>query len=338
MDQPGVVLAVDVLHLRVVITDRQARVDRVGATGQVQMIALDPGVAHFVVARGIAQVLFFQAAEVQGQAVDVLGGQQAAAVGRRQQAHVVDRRHRQHRLQGAELERGLADPQLGGQAQFTVVVHRFLGGAEGQQAGAATVAAGVELDPQFTQGIEAEAYGAFGKARLHFQDKTLGPFPRLALRRAALAKVAAEVEVACLKAGLAVLDELGLGDVGGECGAQAGTHRQRTGQKHGATFFCCCVWRVPGVSAYIVNILSLFLNRPLVGAIGPEHKIIKILILGQRPRPHAAQHAVTAYQPVHQCRAQVQQHGGEQHIGQPAVGLAQQGIQRQVVGQQCREL
>lgn len=159
-------------------------------------------------------------------------GQQAAAVGRGQQAYVVDRRHRQHRLQGAELEGGLADAQLGGQAQLAVVVDRLLAGAKGQQAGATAVAAGVELDPQLTQGIEAEAYGAFGKTRLHFQDKTLGPLPRLALRRTALAKVAAEIEVARLKAGLAVLDELGLGQVGGECGAQAGTHRQRTGQKH----------------------------------------------------------------------------------------------------------
>uniref|UniRef100_A0A1I8ATB5 Secreted protein n=1 Tax=Steinernema glaseri TaxID=37863 RepID=A0A1I8ATB5_9BILA len=193
MHQPGVLLAVEVVHLCVVVAQRQ-------------VAALDTGIAHLVVARGVAQVLFFQAAHVQGQAVDVLRGQQAAVVGRGQQAHVVDRGNRQGGLQGAELEHALAQAQLGGQAQFAVVVRRLLAGAERQQAGAPARLAGVEIQAQLAQRIQANTQGAFGVTRFHAQDEALGPLPRLALGRGVLAKVAAEIEVAGLQAGLAVLD------------------------------------------------------------------------------------------------------------------------------------
>jgi hypothetical protein len=64
-------------------------------------------------------------------------------------------------LQGADLEHGLGQPQLGGDAQFAVVVVRLQAvGAVRQQPGAAPVTAGVELDACLGNGVEALFWGA----------------------------------------------------------------------------------------------------------------------------------------------------------------------------------
>ena len=83
MHQADKILPVNVLHLRVVVGRRQMRVDGVGATGQVQVAAGDAAVTHRFIVGGVAQVLFLQAADVEGQAVDLLGGHQLTVIGRR---------------------------------------------------------------------------------------------------------------------------------------------------------------------------------------------------------------------------------------------------------------
>ncbi|MCY1520074.1 hypothetical protein D9M68_548450 [compost metagenome] len=95
MHQAGEVLPIDVLQLRAVGGEGEVRVDRPGATGEVEVVAGLPGVADVVAAGGVAQVGFGEAAGIQGQAVDLLAGEHAAAEGRGQQAGVVVHGHRQ---------------------------------------------------------------------------------------------------------------------------------------------------------------------------------------------------------------------------------------------------
>jgi hypothetical protein len=148
----------------------------------------------------------------QGQAVDLLHVEQRAAEQFRQQAGVVGRDQRALEVQRADLEQAVGDPRLGGQAELGVVILGAAGGAVGrQQPGSSAAAAGVELEAEQADGVDAEADGAFAEAGLQAQEEALRPFVGV-VARAALAEVAIEVEVAQFEAGVAVLDQVGLGE------------------------------------------------------------------------------------------------------------------------------
>ncbi|MNZ70026.1 hypothetical protein D3C78_883450 [compost metagenome] len=205
-------LLVDVVHLCVVVAEQQARVDGVAAARQVEVGAFDTVVVHLVIARRVAQVDLFQTPGVEGQAADFLGVEQGPGIGGGEQARVVVGGYRQLRLQGADFQHAFRQPYFGGQPQFAIGVFRFLAfGAEGQQASAATITAGVEFDRRFANGVQAQAQNAFGKPRFNACGKTLRPFFGLCLRRVALPEVAVHVHVAGFEAAFAVFDKAGHG-------------------------------------------------------------------------------------------------------------------------------
>ncbi|MNG09481.1 hypothetical protein D3C84_929000 [compost metagenome] len=118
------------------------------------------------------------------------------------------------RLQGADFQHAFRQPYFGGQPQFAIGVFRFLAfGAEGQQASAATITAGVELDRGLGDGIQTKAKGAFGEPRFNPRGKALRPFFGLGLGRVALPEVPVHVHVAGFKAGLGVAEKIGVGDL-----------------------------------------------------------------------------------------------------------------------------
>ncbi|MNC32780.1 hypothetical protein D3C75_811500 [compost metagenome] len=238
IDQADELLAVDVLELGVVVADAGLRGDGVAAAAEVQVVAAGGAVADVVAARGVTQVGLGQAAGVEGQAGQVLAGEQATLESGGQQAGVVVHHHRQDRLQGSQAQGALGHPHLAGEAQFAVVIDRFMAvRAERQQAGIAAVTAGVELDAQLAHGVDTKADRAFGEARLQLGGKALAPFLGLGLRCVALAEVAVEVVVAQLQPGVAVADEV--------CHRR---HRQGEGRQPGGrnevrAVHCCCFTR-----------------------------------------------------------------------------------------------
>ncbi|MNF53703.1 hypothetical protein D3C84_351030 [compost metagenome] len=219
--QAGEVLAVYVLQLRGVGGQGEVGRQCIGAAGEVEVVAGLPGVADVVAAGGVAQVGFGEAPGIQGQPLQLLTGEHAAGEGGGQQPGVVVHRHRQQRLQGAQAQGAFRGAQLGGQAQLAVVVHWLLRPrAERQQAGAAAVAAGIQLHAQLAQSIQAEANASLGEAGLEAGDETLAPFGGLGLGRPFLAEVAVDVDIAQLEAGLAIRDQVGGGIAAADQGQQ----------------------------------------------------------------------------------------------------------------------
>ncbi|MNZ74955.1 hypothetical protein D3C78_934210 [compost metagenome] len=232
-------LTVDVIELGPVVAAGDLVSELVVQAGHVEMVAGDGAEkAAVLVVEGdilvvgtVAVTGFFQAPAGEGQVLDFARGQQAALEGLRQDAPVVGLQGRQFRDQGTDLQFGLGEFHLAGQAELGILV----GGAAivvgRQQAGAGAVGAGVELDTEHPQGIEAKAYGTVGVARLEVEHEALGPFVTLGLLGAgAVAKVAIEVHVTGFEARLAVIEEGGLaqrGDAGkgegaGNCGLAGG--------------------------------------------------------------------------------------------------------------------
>ncbi|MNZ32984.1 hypothetical protein D3C78_503220 [compost metagenome] len=234
-----IVLLVEVVELAVVVAGAEAVVPLVGGAGEVERVAGGAGAdddaagaavgeGHVLVVGGVALVDLLELAGVEGQAVELQGIQVAALEGLRQQARVVVLDHRQLGQQGADLEHALGGAQLGGEAELAVFVLGAAGFAVAlEQAGAGAVGAGVELDAEQAEGIDAHPHGALGEAGLIAQEEALGPFLGLGLGGIVLAEVAIEVEVAQFQAGLAVLDELGLGD------ARQNDTGAKRGQGHG---------------------------------------------------------------------------------------------------------
>jgi hypothetical protein len=106
---------------------------------------------------------------------------------------------------------GLGDLHLAGQAELGIFVGGLAVIVGRQQAGAGAVGAGVELDAEHAQRIQAKAHGAVGVAGLEVEHEALGPFVALGLLRAgAVAEVAVEVHVAGFEGGRAVFEEGGL--------------------------------------------------------------------------------------------------------------------------------
>src|SRR5690606_1494552 len=98
-----------------------------------------------------------KAARVQGQPVDFLRGQHAAAEGLRQQARIVGQHRWQLRHQGADTQRGLRVTRLGRRAELAVLVWRLVV-AYRQQPGVLPVRPRIELYPEQADRIDAEAY------------------------------------------------------------------------------------------------------------------------------------------------------------------------------------
>ncbi len=251
MDQAEVVLVVDAVQPTVVVAGGQLWRPVVAPAGEEELVArriaakgdvAQPAVEHrhlFVVGR-VAVAGAIQHAEIQREAFDVLALQPGAAIDVRQQAAVVTHQHRDHRLQRAHVQRGGGQLGLGGQARRAVVVRRFTGGRAWQQAGATATGAGVELDAEQPDGIQAKADRPFGVAGFHFQDEALGPLLGLGLA-VPRTEVAVHVEVAQFDSGLAVFDESGAGGAGGDhYGAAAeGVAEGFVVQSHGVSSCCC---------------------------------------------------------------------------------------------------
>jgi len=253
MDQAEVVLVVDAVQPTVVVAGGQLWRPVVAPAGEAELVArriaakgnvAQPAIEHrhlFVVGR-VAVARAIQHAEIQREAFDVLALQPGAAIDVRQQAAVVAHQHRNHRLQGTHVQRGGGQLGLRRQACRAVVIRRFTGSRAWQEAGAATAGAGVELDAEQADGIQAEADRPFGVAGFHFQDEALGPLLGLGLA-VPRTEVAVHVEVAQFDSGLAVFDEGGRSRVGH---AQNGC--SQAGKQEGpACWFqlhsflsCCC--------------------------------------------------------------------------------------------------
>ena len=248
--QAEVMLLVEVVELAVVVAGAEVVGPLVAAAGEVELVRSQPGTdhdvalaatgdGHVLVVRGVALVDLLQAPGVEGQAVDLHGVQRAALEGLWQQAAVVGHDHRQLGGQGADLQGALRRPQLGGDPCLAIVVLGAAGLAVAlEQAGAAAVGAGIELHPEQADGVDAETDGALGVTGLVAQEEALGPFLGLGLAGAFLAEITVEVEVAEFDAGLAVLDELGMGQGwDGNAGTQRGKSHG-TGDRGHAHCYC----------------------------------------------------------------------------------------------------
>ncbi|MNO93194.1 hypothetical protein D3C76_847910 [compost metagenome] len=220
MDEVDDVLVVEPVEFRVVVASGQLRGPLVAESAEVEAVAVGAGDdalgaaggdGHVLAVRGVALADLAQAAGIDGQAGELGGVQVRALEGLRQQPRVVGQHGGQLGQQGADLQHAAGGAQLGGQAQFAVVV----GGAidllavARQQAGAGAVGAGVELDAEQAEGVDAKADGACGVTGFVAQQEALGPFLLLGLGGAVLAEVAIEVEVAQFEAGLAVHEKVG---------------------------------------------------------------------------------------------------------------------------------
>ena len=159
----------------------------------------------------------------EGQVVQFLRGQHAALEGLRQDAPGAGSDGRVLEQLGADLQLGLRQANLAGDAEFAVLVGHPAVVAYRQQTGTAATGRGVELEAEHADGIAAEAQGAQGVAGAEIEDETLGPF--LALGDPGIfAEVAVEVEILGLQGGLAVVQEAGGMDLEGQ--GQQGKSRQ----------------------------------------------------------------------------------------------------------------
>ena len=134
--------------------------------------------------RGIPGGIAIKARGHELEVLDFLGHQHRAVEHVRQQTAIVVLEQRQVGQQRAVLEHGVGHAHLGRQAELGVLVLGTTGIVTGrrQQAAVAVGRAGIQLQAQHTQGIEAKTHGAFGVARLQIEDKTLRGF--IALGRA----------------------------------------------------------------------------------------------------------------------------------------------------------
>ncbi|MNP11364.1 hypothetical protein D3C76_1035470 [compost metagenome] len=129
-----------------------------------------------------------------------------------------------------------------------------------QQAGAGAVRAGIQLEAEHAQRVEADADGAGGVAGLEVEDEALCPFLALGLA-GAVAEVAVEIDVLGLQGGAAVFDEAGGLGERGEAGEGRGGGDAR-GDEPGGDAGC----------------YSHF---------GSEHRVVSILVVVAEAR-HAA--------------------------------------------------
>ncbi|MNM93759.1 hypothetical protein D3C81_1061420 [compost metagenome] len=215
-EQADEVLAIDFVELGEVVAPGEGVIELVVAAGQVVVLAGHAArkAAVLVVQRqvlvvgGVAVLELLQAPAGEVQARQVGGIEQAAFEGLREQAAVVGLQGRQIGDQGAKLQLRCGDLELGGQAELAVLVRRAAVVVGRQQAAAGTVRAGVELEAEHAQRVEADADGAGGVAGLEVEDEALCPFLALGLA-SAVTEVAVEIDILGLQGGAAVFDETG---------------------------------------------------------------------------------------------------------------------------------
>ncbi len=217
-EQAEEVLAVDVVEVGEVIAAGDLVAEPIVDTGQIQMIGLGAtGEAAvlvvqrevFGIGRGTVDDLV-QPPAGEGQALQFLGGQQAAFVDLRQGAAGAGLDHRQLGNVRAVAKFGLGELDLGSQSQAAELVRGAAVLAHRQQVGAAAAAARIELDAEHAQRVEPEADIAFGIAGPYVEQEALRPFLTLGLA-VAFAEVPVEVDVMGMQGGAAVFDETGLG-------------------------------------------------------------------------------------------------------------------------------
>src|SRR5690606_33621144 len=163
-EQAEEVLAVDIVEAGEVIAAGDLVAEPVVDTGQIQMIGLGAtGEAAvlvvqrevFGIGRGTVDDLVQPPAD-EGQALQFLGGQQAAFVDLRQGAAGTGLDHRQLGNVRAVAKFGLGELDLGGQSQAAELVRGAAVLAHRQQVGAAAAAARIELDAEHAQRVEPE--------------------------------------------------------------------------------------------------------------------------------------------------------------------------------------
>ena len=235
--QADEVLAIDILELGVMVLAAEAVAELVVQAVGVEVIGRGVAGIALVLAMhanvlgigGIPGGVAVQAGCGEGQVPDLPGGQYRAIEQGGQQAPVVVLEQRQVRQLRAVFEHGLGHAHLGGQAKLGVLVGRAprVMPAGWQQAAIAAIRAGVELDPEHAQGIQAKAHGAFGVARLQVENEALGRLLALgcALRGlgVAITEVPVEVDRARLELGATVLEKTGGVRLQGKTRAQDGS-------------------------------------------------------------------------------------------------------------------
>ena len=181
--QANKLLTVNVLQLSVVVLRRQLLVNLVIEAVHREMVSRDVAGITLVFAvqpqvlgvGGVPRGVAVQTRSHELQVFDFLRLQHRAVEDVGQQTAVVVLEQRQVRQQGAVFEYGLGNTHFGGQATFGVLIFGTTRIAAGrrQQAAVTVGRAGVQLDPQHAQRIEAKADGAFGVARLQVEEKAL---------------------------------------------------------------------------------------------------------------------------------------------------------------------
>ncbi|MNQ05246.1 hypothetical protein D3C85_179790 [compost metagenome] len=253
------VLLVQLFQLAVVVGGAQVVLPLVGQPGEVEVVALVALAAEGEVAdaacgvqaqilevAGVALVGFLQLAGVEDQAGDLLGVQVAAEEVLRQQARVVGRYARQLGHQAADLEHGLGDLGLEGGGRLGVFARALVAETARQQVAAGALVRRVEFQAQTGVGIQTEANGTLGIAGLGFEDKALCPLFALGLLRCrGVAQITIEIEITRFDAGLAVLDEFGVGDVAqGQAQGAGGYGQRQGGLSHYGFLQCFYGWHI----------------------------------------------------------------------------------------------
>ncbi|MCY1423090.1 hypothetical protein D9M71_387960 [compost metagenome] len=192
------------------------------------------------------------------QAIDagVLQGHAAEAF--RQQAGIAVVHHRGAGKDIAGLQYRVEQPHLEGAAEFGVLVFRLALAVHRQQvdaaAGAVAAIAGVELEPEHGEGVQAHAHGARGEAGFEAADDAMGPHFAVAIAgRAglAVAEVTVHIEVAVEDRQAAAFDEtLGLAFSRSQCSTTGQCVEHGDGYpglvqhwmllSHGTCWFSCC--------------------------------------------------------------------------------------------------
>nr|WP_181852749.1 hypothetical protein [Pseudomonas aeruginosa] len=222
MHEAKVLLLVDVLEYGVVQAGGEFRGDLV--VGADEFHPRGFGWAEAAVGRGDGDLLVVrrvpvldpvQVAEVEVQALDILGVQVHAVEGLRQQASRAGQLQGQIEDQLAGVDLGLGRAHFRGQAEGRIFVFRAAIGVERQQARAGLARRGVELDTGQGAHIETETDRALGEVRLVGEVDRLGPFPVAALQwwRGVVLELAVEVIILEVDVSRAAIEKIvGVGD------------------------------------------------------------------------------------------------------------------------------
>ncbi|MDT4852128.1 hypothetical protein FQZ97_863480 [compost metagenome] len=200
---------------------------------------------HVFVIAGITIVDLVQITGIEGQTGDVLGNDVAAAEHLRQQAAIAGTDGLVLQLQRTDLEHALASLGLGGQAEAAGVVLGTFGRlVRYQQAAAGGTVARIQLETESGQRVDAKTHGTLGVARLEAQQEALRPLFLFGLA-GVFTQITIEIEVACFDAGLAVLDEFGVGDVAqGQAQGAGGYGQRQGGLSHYGFLQCFYGWHI----------------------------------------------------------------------------------------------